>query len=120
MLGREVEGLNCLAEAARIIETTEERYHEAEWHRLRGDLLYATGDPSAAEQNYHQALVVARRQSAKLLELRASTSLARLWSTQGKRSEARDLLASIYNWFTEGFGTPILEEANGLLGKLVQ
>jgi predicted ATPase len=120
MLGRAVEGLNCLAEAARMIETTDERYHEAELHRLRGDLLNATGDPSAAERSYHQALAVARRQSAKLLELRASTSLARLWSTQGKRSEARDLLASIYNWFTEGFGTPILEEANGLLGKLVQ
>jgi predicted ATPase len=120
MLGRAVEGLNCLAEAAQMIETTEERYQEAELHRLRGDLLNTTGDSFGAERNYHQALVVARRQSAKVLELRASTSLARLWSTQGKRSEARDLLASIYNWFTEGFGTPVLEEANGLLGKLAQ
>ena len=118
MLGRAVEGLNCLAEAARMIETTDERYHEAELHRLRGDLLNATGDPSAAERSYHQALAVARRQSAKLLELRASTSLARLWSYQGKRNEARDLLAPIYDWFTEGFGTPILEEANGLLENL--
>jgi class 3 adenylate cyclase/predicted ATPase len=118
MLGQQVEGLNCLAEAARIIETTEERYHEAELPRLRGDLLNAAGDPSAAERSYHQALAVARSQSAKLLELRASISLARFWCRQGKRGEARDLLASIYNWFTEGFGTPVLEEAKALLDEL--
>jgi predicted ATPase len=118
MLGQPVEGLNCLAEAAQIIETTEERNSEAELHRLRGDLLNATGDPSAAEQNYYQALAVARSQSAKLLELRASTSLARLWCKQGKRGEARDLLAPIYNWFTEGLDTPFLEEAKALLDEL--
>jgi predicted ATPase len=118
MLGQSGEGLNCLAEAARIIETTEERIGEAELHRLRGDLLRATGDLSAAEQNYHQALAVAKRQSAKLFELRASISLARLWCKQGKRGEARDLLASIYGWFTEGFDTPILEEAKALLDQL--
>jgi class 3 adenylate cyclase/predicted ATPase len=118
VLGQPVEGLNCLSEAAQIIETTEERYHEAELHRLRGDLLNATGDPSAAERNYHQALAVARRQSAKLFELRASTSLARLWRDQGKRTEARDLLAPIYGWFTEGFDTPDLKEAKALLDEL--
>jgi class 3 adenylate cyclase/tetratricopeptide (TPR) repeat protein len=119
-LGQPAEGLNCLAEAAEIIEATEERVDEAELHRLRGDLLNATGDPSAAERSYHQALEVARRQSAKLPELRASISLARLWCGQGKRIEARDLLAPIYNWFTEGFGTPVLEEAKTLLGELAQ
>jgi predicted ATPase len=118
MLGQPGEGLNCLAEAAQIIETTEERVHEAELHRLRGDLLNATGDPPAAERNYRQALEVARRQSAKLLELRASMSLARFWRKQGKRGEACDLLAPIYNWFTEGFGTPALDEAKALLEEL--
>ncbi len=118
MIGQPVDGLNCLAEAARIIETTEERNSEAELHRLRGYLLNATGDPSAAERNYHLALAVAKRQSAKLLELRASISLARLWCKQGKRGEARDLLASIYNWFTEGFDTPDLKEAKALLDEL--
>ncbi len=118
VLGQPVEGLNCLAEAAQIIKTTGERYHEAELHRLRGDLLNATGDPSAAERSYHQALEVARRQSAKLLELRASISLARLWCSQDKRTKARDLLAPIYGWFTEGFDTPDLEEAKAVLEQL--
>ena len=66
MLGQLIEGLNCLAEAAQIIETTEERHNEAELHRLRGNLLYAMGNRSAAEESYHQALAVAKRQSAKL------------------------------------------------------
>jgi predicted ATPase len=118
MLGQPVEGLKYLAEAARIIETTEERVDEADLHRLRGDLLNTTGDPSAAERSYHQALKVAKRQSAKLLELRTSISLGRLWCKEGKRSEARDLLASVYNWFTEGFGAPVLEEAKALLEEL--
>jgi tetratricopeptide (TPR) repeat protein len=120
MLGQPVEGLNCLTEAAQIIETAEERYHEAGLHRLRGDLLDAIGDRSAAERSYHRALAVARSQSAKLLELRASISLARLWCKQGKRIEARDLLASIDGWFTEGFGTPVLEESKALLEELAQ
>ena len=96
MLGQPVEGLNCLAEAAQIIETTEERVDEAELHRVRGDLLNATGDRSAAERNYRQALAVAERQSAKLLQLRASTSLARLWRDQGKIADAQALLAPVY------------------------
>ena len=117
-LGQAVEGLKCLTEAARIIEMTEERNGEAELHRLGGDLLNVAGDLSGAERKYHQALAVARRQSAKLLELRASISLARLWSSQGKRGVARDLLASIYDWFTEGFGTPVLQGAKALLDVL--
>ena len=101
-IGRPVEGQIGLAEATQFIETTDERYNEAELHRLQGDLLNATGDLAAAERSYHQALAVAERQSARLFELRAATSLARLWRDQGKRDEARDLLAPVYGWFTEG------------------
>ena len=87
-------------------------------HRLRGDLLNATGDQSAAERSYHQALAVAKLQSAKLFELRASISLARLWCKQDRRGEARNLLAPIYGWFTEGFDAPDLKEAKALLEEL--
>jgi AAA ATPase domain len=117
-LGQPVDGLNCLAEAAQIIETTDERQPEAALHLVRGILLNATGDPSAAERSYHQAVEVAKRQSAKLLELRASISLARLWYQQDRRGEARDLLAPIYGWFTEGFDTRYLKEAKALLDEL--
>jgi predicted ATPase len=118
ILRKPVEGLTCLAEAAQIIETTEEQVNEAELYRLRGDLLNATGDQSVAERNYRQALAVAERQSAKLLQLRASTSLARLWRDQGKRDEAREVLAPVYAWFTEGFDTRDLKEARALLDAL--
>jgi class 3 adenylate cyclase/tetratricopeptide (TPR) repeat protein len=117
-LGRPADGLNCLAEAMQIVEATKHRKEEANLQRLRGDLLNATADLSAAEQSYHQALAVARRQSAKTLELRAAISLARLWRDQGKRTEARDLLAPIYGWFTEGFDTPVLQGAKALLDQL--
>jgi predicted ATPase len=118
MLGQPVEGLNHLAEAAQIIETTDERNVEAELHRLRGNLLNATGNRSAAEQSYYQALAIAKRQSAKTWELLTATSLARLWRDQGKRTEAGDLLAPIYGWFTEGFDTPVLQDAKSLLEQL--
>jgi tetratricopeptide (TPR) repeat protein len=119
MVGQPSDGLNNgVAEAAQIIETTDERCHEAELHRLRGDLLNATGDPSAAERSYHQALTVAKLQSAKLLELQASVSLARLWCKQNRHGEARDLLAPIYGWFTEGFDAHDLKEAKLLLEEL--
>jgi len=72
-------------------------------------------DHIAAEDSYHRAIAVARRQSAKFWELRAATSLARLWREQGKRTEARELLAPIYNWFTEGFDAPVLQDARALL-----
>ena len=88
-------------------------------HRLRGDLLNATGDPSAAERSYHQALAVARRQSAKCFELGASINLALLWRKQDRRGEARDLLAPIYGWFTERYSdAPYLKEAKALLEEL--
>ena len=78
-------------------------------------MLRAAGDPSAAEESYHQGLAVAKRQSAKLWELLGATSLARLWRDQGKRTDARDLVARVYGWFTEGFDTPVLQEAKALL-----
>jgi predicted ATPase len=117
-LGQPVEALNCLAEHAQIIETTGERRDEAELHRMRGDLLSGKGDRAAAEQSYHRALAVARRQSAKFWELRASMCLARLWRDQGKASEVRELLAPVYGWFTEGFDTRDLKEAKALLEEL--
>jgi prepilin-type N-terminal cleavage/methylation domain-containing protein len=93
-------------------------YAEAELYWLRGDLLSAAGSRDGAEHNYHQALAVAKRQSARLLELCAAIRLARLWRDQGKRTEARDLLAPIYNWFTEGLDAPVLKEAKALLDQL--
>ena len=118
MLGQPLEGLDHLAEAAEIIETTEERAFEAELHRSRGNLLRAASDRSAAERSYHQALAIATRQSAKLWELLAAVNLARLWRDQGKRTEARELLAPIHDWFTEGFDTPVLQDAKALLDEL--
>jgi hypothetical protein len=79
-------------------------------YRAPGDLLNAAGDQSGAERLYRQAIVVAERQSAKRLRLRASVSLGRLWRDQGKRAEGRDLLGPIYGWFTEGFDAPDLRE----------
>jgi class 3 adenylate cyclase/tetratricopeptide (TPR) repeat protein len=117
-LGQPVEGLDCLTEAARIIEMTGERCYAAEMHRCRGDLLNATGNLSEAEQSYHEALSEARLKSAKLLELKASISLARLQCARKRRGEARDLLAPIYCWFTEGFDVADLKEAKALLEEL--
>jgi len=117
-LGRPLDGLDCLAEAAQIIEMTDERYDEAELHRLRGDLLNATSDRAAAEENYHRALTVARHQGGRFCELRAATSLACLWHEQGKRAEARALLAPVYNCFSEGFAMPALQDAKTLLDQL--
>jgi predicted ATPase len=117
-LGQRAEKQNCLAEAARLVETTEERINEAELLRVPGDLLNTAGDRSAAEQHYRQAIAIAEGQGTKLLQLRASTSLARLWRDQGKRTEAHDLLAPIYGWFTEGFDAPVLKEAKALLDEL--
>jgi predicted ATPase len=110
--------LEHLAEARRLAEETEDRWYQAETFRVRGDVLLATSDAAAAEANYREALALAQQQSARLWELRAAASLARLWRDQGKRAEARDLLAPVYGWFTEGFGTPVLQEAEGLLEEL--
>jgi predicted ATPase len=91
---------------------------QAETLRLTGDVLLATGDAAAAAASYREALALAQQQSAKLWELRAAMSLARLWRDQGKRAAARNLLAPVYGWFNEGFGTPALREANALLEEL--
>ena len=119
-LGHPADGLQALAEAHTLVEKHEERYWEAEVCRLRGVLLLQQmGTPQAeAEAWLQQALDVARRQEAKLLELRAAISLSRLWQQQGKRTDAHALLAPIYGWFTEGFDTADLQEAKALLEEL--
>jgi predicted ATPase len=115
-------GLATLAEALAAGQATGERWAEAELHRLRGSLLQQQmGAPQAeAETCFQRALDVARRQGARSLELRAAMSLSRLWHEQGKRQEARDLLAQVYAWFTEGFDTADLQEAKALLEELAQ
>jgi predicted ATPase len=113
-------GLQVLAEALALVATTEERWWEAEVSRLMGALqlqLPISAVPQA-EACFQRALDVARRQQAKALELRAAVSLSRLWQRQGKRKEARQVLAEVYGWFTEGFDTADLREANALLEAL--
>jgi predicted ATPase len=119
-VGQAEEGLHILVEASSHLDKTQDRWVEAELSRLRGDLLLAVSpdNPLAAETCFHQALDIACHQQAKSLELRAATSLARLWQQQGKRVEARELLAPVYGWFTEGFDTADLQEAQVLLGEL--
>jgi predicted ATPase len=119
-LGHTADGLQALAEAHTLVEQQEERWWEAEVHRLRGALLLRhPGTPQAeAEAWLQRALDVARRQQAKALELRAAMSLARLWQQRGKRAEAYDLLTPIYGWFTEGFDTADLKQAKVLLETL--
>jgi predicted ATPase len=114
------DGLQVLAEAHTLVEQHDERWWEAEIARLRGVLLLRqTGAPPAeAEAWVRRALDVARRQEAKSLELRAAMSLGRLWQQQGRRDEARALLALIYGWFSEGFNTADLQEAKALLEEL--
>jgi predicted ATPase len=105
------------AEARGLAEEKEVRWFQAETLRLTGDVLLATGDAAAAEASYREAMATAQQQSAKLWELRAAMS-ARLWRDQEKHAEARDLLAPVYGWFTEGLGTPALQEAKALLAEL--
>jgi predicted ATPase len=110
-------GLRLLAEARAAVEQTGAQFWEAEVQRLTGELLLrqAVPDEEQAETCFQQALDVARRQQARSLELRAAMSLSRLWQRQGKRTAAYDLLAPLYNWFTEGFDTPDLQDARVLL-----
>src|SRR6516165_10742183 len=118
--GQAEEGLQGLADAQALVTRTGEGFYEAELYRLAGVLhLNSTATAQAkAEGNLTHALTIARRQEAKSLELRAATSLARLWQQQGKRAEAYELLAPIYGWFTEGFDTADLQEAKTLLDAL--
>jgi predicted ATPase len=114
------EAWSCIGEAVRTVETTQERWCEAEVHRVAGEIALKSPSPDAAkaEAYFQRALEVARAQQAKSWELRAAMSMARLWRDQGKREAARDLLAPIYGWFTEGFNTLDLKEAKALLDEL--
>jgi predicted ATPase len=111
-------GLAQISEAERLAEAKGVKWVLAETLRLRGDLLAQTGDRTAAEASYHDGMALAQRQEGKLFELRAATSLARLWAEQGRRAEAYELLAPAYGWFTEGFDTPDLVEVRALLAEL--
>jgi predicted ATPase len=113
--GQPEDGLATLTEALALVEETGERHREAELYRLRGELLLMQGDQVQAERCFQQAIEVARRQHAKSWELRATTILARLWRQQGRVDEAREMLAAIYDWFSEGFDSADLVEARTLL-----
>jgi len=143
-MGRTEEGLSLVAEGLETVNLNEGRVHEAELHRLKGQLtLQSQASPrqvktsqdksevaspqhpasstqaeAEAEACFQRALDLARRQSAKALELRTAMSLSRLWQQQGKKDDARQMLAEIYGWFTEGFDTADLQEAKVLLEEL--
>jgi predicted ATPase len=112
------DALAALDRAAETDATTGESHYQAELQRLRGMVLAETGEDDEAAALLQRAIDTARSQQAKSLELRAATSLARLWAQQGKRAEAHDLLAPIYDWFTEGFDLPDLKDAKALLDEL--
>ena len=119
-VGQIAEGLGLLAEARTALEASERGDLLAEAYRLQGELLQRQDVPDAAQAEacFQQALAIARRQQAKSWELRAATSLARLYQHQGKRAEAHELLAPVYGWFTEGFDTADLQDAKALLEEL--
>jgi predicted ATPase len=135
-VGQLEEGLSMLAEALEAVNKTGERFYEAELYRLKGQLMlqkfqisgskFQVANPqsltpnpqSEAEAYFLKAIEIARRQQAKSLELRAVMSLSRLWQKQGKTKEAHEMLAEVYNWFTEGFDTADLREAKVLLEEL--
>jgi predicted ATPase len=119
-LGQFEEAWRCIGEAITAVETTKEKWCEADVHRVAGEiaLMSPEQDAAKAQAYFERALSVARAQQAKSWELRAAMSLARLWRDQGKRDEAHDLLAPIYGWFTEGFDTLDLKEAKALLEEL--
>jgi predicted ATPase len=110
----------CISDAMTAIESTKETIFEAEVQRMAGEVALASAEPEVAkaETCFQRALAIACQQKAKTWELRAAIRLARLWRDQGKRDEARDLLAPVYGWFTEGFDTPDLNEAKTLLDAL--
>ena len=115
-VGQLAEARGTISTALAIAAQTGEFREDADLHRLDGDLLLATGGSAdEAAARYQRALAIAREQGARSFELRAATSLARLWRDQGKRTEARDLLAPVYGWLTEGFDTRDLQDAKALL-----
>jgi predicted ATPase len=119
-LGQFDEAWRCMAEAMSTVETAKERWFEAEGNRIAGEIALKSPEPDAAkaEAYFKRALAVARQQQAKSWELRAAMSLARLWRDQGKSKQARELLAPVYDWFTEGFDTLDLKQAKALLEQL--
>jgi class 3 adenylate cyclase/predicted ATPase len=119
-IGEIDEASRCLETAIIAAETTQERWHDAEVNRIAGEIALVSPEPDAAkaEAYFARALEIARQQQAKSWELRAATSMARLWRDQGRRPQARKLLASVYGWFTQGFDTLDLKEAKRLLDEL--
>jgi predicted ATPase len=119
-LGQFDDAMRCIGEAITTVETTKERWFEAEANRIAGEIALLLPEPDVpkAEACFERALAVARAQQAKSWELRAAISMARLWRDQGRRDEARDLLAPLFGWFTEGFDTHDLKEAKLLLDEL--
>ena len=119
-LGQLEEARRTISDAMTAVETTKERWCEADIQRTAGEIALMRPEPDAAkaEAYFERALAVARQQQAKSWELRAAISMARLWRDQAKRDEARELLAPVYGWFTEGFDTRDLKEAKALLDEL--
>jgi predicted ATPase len=119
-LGQFEEAWRCIGEAMTAVETKKEKWCEAEVHRVAGEIALKSPerDATKAQAYFERALSVARAQQAKSWELRAATSMARLWRDQGKRQQAREILAPIYGWFSEGFDTLDLKEAKALLHEL--
>ncbi len=116
--GRVEEGLTVVHQALDLVSERHEYWPQAELVRLHGELLLAQGAAEEAEQQFRQAIEIARCQQAKSPQLRATVSLCRLWQTQGRRQQAHKLLAEIYTWFSEGFDTPDLIQAHALLEEL--
>jgi predicted ATPase len=121
-LGQFDDAWRCIGEALTAVETTKERWCEAEVNRIGGEIALKSSEPDVvkAEAYFERALSVARQQQAKSWELRAAMSMARLWRDQGKVQQARELLAPVYGWFTEGFDTRDLKEAKALLEELAK
>ncbi len=119
-LGQFGDAWRCIGEARTAVEKTKQRYWEAEVHRVGGEIALMSSAPDAAKAQayFERALAIARAQQSKSWELRAAMSMARLWRDQGKRDQARELLAPVYGWFTEGFDTRDLKEARALLDEL--
>ena len=119
-IGQLNDAWRCIGEALTAVETTKEGLWEAEVHRTAGEIALMSAEPDAAKAQacFERALAAARQQQAKSWELRAATQLARLWHNQGEPQQARELLAPVYGWFTEGFNTRDLKEAKALLDEL--
>jgi predicted ATPase len=119
-LGQLDDARHCIEDAIEKVESSKEKWFEAEVHRIAGEIALksSASDTEEAEKYFGRALATARQQQAKSYELRAAMSTARLWRSQGKPQQARELLAPVYGWFTEGFDTRDLKEAKALLDEL--